>query len=195
MAVACLLWAVLPLAAVTGAAPAPEALPSQSNVQINAVERRLELRSHSRFLASLTVSDAKLRPFTTDGCSGGLSAGWKYLAAAVPVFAEVHQPRPPWEPCCVIHDRAYHRAVATGVTSVASFDSRKRADLELERCVQLSADQRIDELSATYGMSADHVRLLYRAISALMYRAVRLGGVPCSGLAWRWGYGWPRCGG
>ena len=35
---------------------------------------------------------------------------------------------------------------------------------------------------------------LYAAIAELMYRAVRIGGIPCSGLPWRWGYGWPECG-
>ena len=193
MPVVCLLCAVLPLAAVAASGSGVEASLSQTNAQVDAVERRLELRSHSRFLASLTAADAQLQPFTSDGCSGGLSAGWKHLAVAVPAFAQVHQQRPPWESCCIIHDRAYHRAVAVGETAVASFDSRKRADLELERCVQASAEQRVDELAAAYGMSPDHVRVFYRAISALMYRVVRLGGVPCSGLAWRWGYGWPKC--
>ena len=27
----------------------------------------------------------------------------------------------------------------------------------------------------------------------LMFYAVRIGGGPCSGLAWRWGHGWPPC--
>ena len=33
----------------------------------------------------------------------------------------------------------------------------------------------------------------HEAVASLMYRAVRLGGIPCSGLPWRWGYGWPEC--
>ena len=35
--------------------------------------------------------------------------------------------------------------------------------------------------------------LVYEVIGDLMYRAVRIGGIPCSGLPWRWGYGWPEC--
>ena len=31
------------------------------------------------------------------------------------------------------------------------------------------------------------------AIADLMYRAVRIGGVPCTGLPWPWDYGWPEC--
>jgi hypothetical protein len=37
------------------------------------------------------------------------------------------------------------------------------------------------------------VGFIYQGIADLMYRAVRLGGIPCSGLPWRWGYGWPAC--
>ena len=46
---------------------------------------------------------------------------------------------------------------------------------------------------ADYGLSAGMVDLLYAGIAGAMYRAVRLGGVPCSALPWRWGYGWPEC--
>jgi len=37
------------------------------------------------------------------------------------------------------------------------------------------------------------VMSLYESIAESMYTAVRLGGMPCTGLAWRWGYGWPAC--
>ena len=33
----------------------------------------------------------------------------------------------------------------------------------------------------------------YEAISELMYRAVRIGGIPCTNQPWRWGYGWQQC--
>lgn len=36
-------------------------------------------------------------PFTTDGCSAGMSAGWKLL------FGQL----PPWQGHCVAHDRLY----------------------------------------------------------------------------------------
>ena len=38
------------------------------------------------------------------------------------------------------------------------------------------------------------VETLYAANAELMYSAVRIGGIPCSALPWRWGYGWPECG-
>lgn len=37
------------------------------------------------------------RPFTTDGCSGGMSKLWRLL----------FRKAPPWEDLCVTHDRAY----------------------------------------------------------------------------------------
>lgn len=43
-------------------------------------------------------------PFTTDGCSGGMSALWR-LACRLGAVAESV---PPWEGDCVAHDRAYH---------------------------------------------------------------------------------------
>jgi hypothetical protein len=38
-----------------------------------------------------------IRPFTTDGCSGGMTAGWRLL----------FRRDPPWNDLCVAHDRAY----------------------------------------------------------------------------------------
>ena len=38
-------------------------------------------------------------PFTTDGCSGGMTWAWRTL---------LRRP-PPWEGLCVAHDRAYWR--------------------------------------------------------------------------------------
>lgn len=40
-----------------------------------------------------------LKPFTTDGCSGGMSWAWRRLTGRPP----------PWEGACVDHDRVYHR--------------------------------------------------------------------------------------
>ena len=52
-------------------------------------------------------------PFTTDGCSGGMSALWRLILNR----------RPPWEGLCIIHDRAYWQ----GGTRI----DRLKADREL----------------------------------------------------------------
>ena len=38
-----------------------------------------------------------MKPFTTDGCSGGMSIIWRFISGH----------NPPWEGACIIHDRAY----------------------------------------------------------------------------------------
>ena len=57
-------------------------------------------------------------PFTTDGCSGGLSFAWRLLFGSVT----------PWEDCCIEHDRVYWR----GGTAA----SRRAADRALLACVR-----------------------------------------------------------
>ena len=65
--------------------------------------------------------------------------------------------------------------------------------VERFQCVVDVGLSRTPELSVQYGLTIEEVGQIYRVIGDLMYRAVRIGGVPCSGLPWRWGYGWPEC--
>ena len=134
-----------------------------------------------------------LAEFTTDGCSGGLSVGWDYLAEQVGFFRERHGTGPPWESCCVEHDRAYHIGGGAGLTPAMSLTTRSQADDELRACVLGTATTRRDQLHAEYGVDDDQVAALYQTIADSMHLAVRLGGMPCTGLSWRWGYGWPHC--
>jgi len=60
----------------------------------------------------------KIKPFTTDGCSGGMSWFWKTF---------LRKP-PPWEDLCVEHDRLYWQG---GISS-----DRKLADLQLGRAIR-----------------------------------------------------------
>jgi hypothetical protein len=122
-----------------------------------------------------------------------LSVGWEYLAGKIQRFQATHGTHPAWEACCIIHDRAYHRAGPREATAAESFTARREADLALKACVLETGFKRTPELSAEYNLSAQEVELLYAAIAELMYRAVRIGGMPCTGLPWRWGYGWPAC--
>jgi hypothetical protein len=158
------------------------------------LERRLELSRHEALLARIAAPDSTLAPFTTDGCSGGLSVGWQYLAEHIDMVQDKHGTRPPWETCCVEHDRHYHAGASMGETAEESFVARKQADLALRACVLATGQNRAAELSIEYDITPESVHTLYTAIAELMYRAVRAGGIPCSGLPWRWGYGWPACG-
>lgn len=157
------------------------------------LEKKLELGRHEQLVETIKRGDAELSEFTTDGCSGGLSAGWRYLFQSIDRLEENHGHVPPWESCCVSHDRDYHRAAGRSMTAEQSFAARLKADESLRRCVIDTGTERAPELLQHYKISAEEVEDIYLMVATLMYRAVRIGGVPCSGLPWRWGYGWPAC--
>ena len=167
---------------------------AEPGARVDRLERQLELRHHGELLARMALPDSTLAAFTTDGCSGGLSVGWETLAEEIEDVRNYHGIRPPWEDCCIEHDRHYHAGPANGASAEESFEARKQADLALQACVIETGHTRAPELSVEYGVSPESVDTLYAVIAELMYRAVRVGGMPCSGLPWRWGYGWPECG-
>jgi len=165
---------------------------AEGDITTGKLSQVLEIPSH-RWLAEVRrAPDTKLAPFTTDGCSGGMSALWTFIAERYPAFAEAHQGVPPWQDCCVAHDRAYHSG-GVDPDPEASYAARIAADEELQRCVTATASERDVVLQELYGMNSAQVRRVYAAIGAAMFHAVRLGGGPCTGLPWRWGYGYPRC--
>jgi len=157
------------------------------------LERWLELPAHRALRVVRTSSGVILAPFITDGCSGGMSRVWSYVADTFPDFAEAHRSRPPWEACCVTHDRAYH-AAGPDPNPEQSYEGRLLADQALRACVLATAGERSDRLGTQYGLTTEQIRAAYSAIAEAMYLSVRLGGGPCSGLPWRWGYGYPHCG-
>jgi len=165
----------------------------ESRSMIDNLERKLELDRHGQLETKKSDPDSILMEFTTDGCSGGLSVGWTYLAERIEHLQSVHGERPPWESCCVDHDKLYHKAGTRETPGVESFELRREADSTLRMCVRQTGINRIPELRDEYDLSAQEIEFLYGAISDLMYHAVRIGGIPCSGLPWRWGYGWPEC--
>jgi hypothetical protein len=166
---------------------------SRSITTIDGLEYTIELNRHERLIKARTARDATLTAFASDGCSGGLSAGWKLFSSAVPAIAKRSGDRPPWENCCVAHDRVYHTGGPPKVDATISFEARRTADEELRQCVIRVGEERLQTLMAEYGLTADQASLAYRTIADLMYRAVRIGGAPCTGLPWRWGFGWPAC--
>jgi hypothetical protein len=174
------------------AAPVRAEPPPAEPPPADPIPRAVERHAHERLMRSLDATGRALAPFETDGCSGGLSAAWETIAAAFPDFAEAHLDRPPWESCCVTHDRAYHDA-AGSMTAEASLAARLTADEALRLCVIDTGALRTPDLTARYDLSEDTVRAGYAALATAMFRAVRLGGAPCSGLPWRWGFGLPAC--
>jgi hypothetical protein len=133
-------------------------------------------------------SDGDIAPFTTDGCSGNLSANWGRLADTLPGFADEFGDKPPWEDCCVAHDKVYWSG-----SVIDGYSMRLNADQKLKQCVVDTGARLTPELSARYSVTDENVDRAFSVIADLMYKAVRLGGQPCSLLPWRWGYGWPNC--
>jgi hypothetical protein len=159
----------------------------------DALESQLEMKLQEKLLTVKSNPGASLSKFTTDGCSGGLSVGWEYLANIIPRFKETHGTVPAWQSCCETHDLAYHRAGSREDTAKSSFEARQKADLELKACVIETGNKRSPELTKEYGIPKTELTHIYNGIANLMYGAVRIGGMPCTDLPWRWGYGWPEC--
>jgi hypothetical protein len=161
-------------------------------IPIGKIQRDIELKAHRELIQSLREDGRRLSAFTTDGCSGGLSKAWRTVSDRFPAFAKAHKKTPPWEPCCITHDRSYHSAGGT-TEAHESYILRLSADQALRKCVLDTGKRRSADLSTKYGLSKDQIRAAYEAIANAMFDAVRIGGLPCSGVAWRWGYGYPRC--
>ncbi|WP_238547586.1 hypothetical protein [Meridianimarinicoccus roseus] len=166
------------LTGATAAAQTPGPVPES-------LQRVLELPGQRGLMRVIDAMRGVPGPFTTDGCSGGLSAGWALLSDVVPGFTDAYAHRPPWETCCIAHDRAYH--VAGGAREAEQgYAARLAADMALRACVAATP--------ATEGAgSPSGTAPPYADLADAMFGAVRLGGGPCSGLPWRWGYGFAPC--
>lgn len=167
-------------------------LAAPAAAQDDPLQHWLELPAHRLLMGVVTAPGTALSPFVSDGCSGGLSSSWRVVADLVPGFAETHQAAPPWEACCFAHDRAYH-AAGGARTAETSYSARLEADSALRACVIATGETRLADLATRYGGSETQVRRAYAAIAEAMFTAVRLGGGPCSGLPWAWGFGYPGC--
>ena len=60
------------------------------------VGRAVELPAHQSLMKMVGEEKSALAEFTTDGCSGGVSVVWTFIAKNFPAFAEVHRNAPPW---------------------------------------------------------------------------------------------------
>lgn len=152
----------------------------------------LELPAHGALIARRARPGTAPNRFESDGCSGGMSEVWRLVADRFPGFATTYASAPPWETCCVTHDRAYHNGV-NAVDARASFAARLTADRRLESCVADMGITRRDALAVVYGITPDQVETAFATIGGAMFWSVRFGGGPCTGLPWRWGFGYPGC--
>ena len=155
---------------------------------VNQIDRDLEDWNLSMLAEVQNTPGTELKSFTTDGCSGGLSEGWLSFAKFLPAFKKKFGDKPPWEACCVTHDRAYWKGEVEN-----GYDKRLKADIVLRQCVVAYGVENSEKLSTKYGIDKQTIEKQFVYASELMFHAVRVGGKPCSPFPWRWGYGWPYC--
>jgi hypothetical protein len=159
---------------------------------LQSLKRGIETPAHRALMSVIDEAKGVPSEFVTDGCSGGLSSTWTVVADLFPDFREAQGSSPPWEACCVVHDLSYHNAGgATGADE--SFALRLLADEALRQCVIDEGAGRAAAIAVEYNVTEAQVGLAYQAIADAMFNAVRFGGGPCSGLPWRWGFGYPGC--
>ena len=139
----------------------------------------LENQQMQRLARQQTKPGVVIDAFRTDGCSGGMSEAWTFMAEISPEIAEIIGAKPPWENCCVAHDESYWRG-----ESQNGFEKRKQADLALRACVRREGGLQSAEISRQLGLPQQEVVELFNNTADLMYQAVRLGGGPCTGLPW-----------
>ena len=182
-------WVTLSLLIITGAL---QLLSSSLHAEKYEENTRVDIQFETWQMSLLAQVQARggvsIQPFHTDGCSGGLSLGWQKLADTLPAFAEKFGEQPPWEACCIEHDRAYW----LGETQ-DGYEKRLMADRQLQRCVVEFGQAHSQEYAQQFDMEKSTIQGQFSLAANMMYAAVRLGGKPCSFLSWRWGYGWPQC--
>ncbi len=152
------------------------------------LEKKLEENSMQQLQLVQKNKESTLRPFETDGCSGSLSDTWRMLAQAFSGLTTRYGDQPPWEDCCVEHDRVYWPGTVRN-----GFEERLAADKALQECVRQRGRELAPRLSSKHSVSENSVVQLFDTSANLMYHAVRIGGKACTVLPWRWGYGWPEC--
>ncbi len=155
---------------------------------LDAIAESLEREQMARLAAQQKRPGIHITVFRSDGCSGGMSQSWSVLADTLPLFADYAGSEPPWEHCCVAHDRDYWQGETQN-----GFEKRERSDARLRACVRETGEQRGADIAETLSLPQTEIVDMINLTGKFMYQAVRLGGGPCTGLSWRWGHGWPKC--
>lgn len=163
----------------------PSFIYAQPTESINEYFENLLMKKLATVQAGLSTPPIN---FKTDRCSGGLSKGWQLLAEAFPSFKNKYGNQPPWEHCCLSHDKTYWR----GETRTG-YHKRKQADQAFKSCVVDIGEQKKQEYSDVLQTTPQQVTKIFQLAANVMYRAVRIGGQPCTIFHWRWGFGWPPC--
>lgn len=137
-----------------------------------------------------TEETATLQPFVTDGCSGNVSQNWsiaideisQYLTVFAESYADVASI--PFEQACIEHDRLYH-------AGDGGYIARLQADNQLRSEIINYGVTNAATIQARTGLQTpEEVIFLYELLAEGVYRGVRLGGAPCTGQPYAWGFGY-----
>lgn len=157
------------------------------------IDLAAEIWAHERLIAARGAGAATPKPFSSDGCSGGMSVIWREMSSSLPLLQQQIGQAPPWEQCCIVHDRAYHNAMEADAAQ-ASFDARLNADWVLRQCIVATGVRlAAEDAPIAPEFSKIAIEQTYMLIGDMVFSAVRVAGAPCSGLPWRWGYGYETC--
>ena len=138
----------------------------------------------------LTKQKHTLDSFSSDGCSGNVSNLWKSAVTALsdqsPTFSEKYSTAQdiPFESACVTHDKTYHQGEG-------GYVARLRADNDLRTAILNYGISNSEDIKTRTGIdSTEQVIFMYEVIAESVYRGVRLGGAPCTGMSYAWGFGY-----
>ncbi len=138
----------------------------------------------------LVKEKSSLDPFVSDGCSGNVSNLWKSaittLSGQSTTFSEKYSMAQniPFEAACVAHDEIYHRGEG-------GYVERLKADNDLRAAIIDYGINNSEEIKTRTGInSTEQVIFMYEFIAETVYRGVRFGGAPCTGMPYAWGFGY-----
>ena len=115
-------------------------------------DEQSELQRLERLAVIQAERHNKLADFVTDGCSGGMSEGWETFARYFPSFELYFGDKPPWESCCVEHDRRYWRGEVED-----GYVKRMQADKALKNCVSNTGRKMNESLSKKLGVAPENI--------------------------------------
>jgi hypothetical protein len=154
-------------------------------VVVNPVTEGLQMKQLAEAQEYYAISS-----FVSDGCSGSVSRGW---SVAVEELSKVSSrfdglyadtKNIPFEYACIAHDESYH-------TGEGGYAGRLLADHALRSEIISYGIANAEKIKDRTGLRTDEEAMfLYEVVAETVYRAVRLGGTPCTGTPYAWGFGY-----
>jgi hypothetical protein len=137
-----------------------------------------------------TKQTYELQPFMSDGCSGNVSSNWRTVVSELSQISDSFANNyryvgdVPFEKACVEHDLTYY-------TGKGGYVGRLQADNKLRSDIIDYGTNNSSTIQSRTGLkSTEEAVFLYEVIAEAVYRGVRVGGAPCTGKSYAWGYGY-----